>query len=110
MFGLTFDKAWDVVEKYCGREKEDPWHPNSPPPIPVPGLVPHEIPPLRQLQDESQRFTRKTAGAKPPNIKRHEGGTSASNRKGDSRDEKTSTEKLIDARLNRLGIGGERGV
>jgi len=105
----VFDKAWDVVEKYCGREREDPYH-DAEPPLPVPGMIPHDIPPLRQLQDESQRFTRRSAGAKPPNTKRMEGGASVSNRKGDSRDEKTSTERIIDARLNRLGIGGERGV
>ena len=107
----AFEKAWRVV-KYCGREREDPYHEPEPPlPVPLPGYhIPHEIPELRQLQDESQRFTRITGGRSPERMKRHDGGTSASNRKGDSRDDKGSSEKIIDARLNRLGIGGERGV
>ena len=109
----SFDKAWSVVEKYCGREEEDPYH-DTEPPLPIPGMqkrhIPHDIPPLRQLQDESQRFTRTTAGRSPERVKRNDGGTSVSNRKGDSRDDKSSSEKIIDARLNRYGIGGERGV
>ena len=81
----AFDKAWKMVK-----------------------AIPHEIPPLRQLQDESQRF-RDTAGSSPKYVKRNEGGTSVSSKKGDKRDMKSSSEKIIDARLNRLGLGGQRG-
>lgn len=84
----TFEKAWLVV-KYCGL---------------------HDIPPLRQLQEvQPQPFDRTTGGASPTRIKRHEGATSVSSKKGDKRDTKSSSERLVDARLNRLGLGGERG-
>jgi len=82
----AFEKAWGMVK-----------------------AIPHEIPPLRQLQDESQRFRRDTAGQSPQYTKRNEGGASVSSKKGDKRDMKSSAERLIDARLKRLGIGGERG-
>ena len=102
----TFEKAWRVV-KYCGNPEREPFHPNDPPPIPVI----HDIPPLRQLQEvQPQPFGRTTGGASPQHIKRHDGGPSGANKKGDDRDNKSSSEKIIDARLNRLGLGGERGV
>jgi hypothetical protein len=101
----AFDQAWRVV-KYCGIPNPPPWHPNEPPPIPSV----HDIPPLRQLQEvQPQPFGRTTGGASPTRIKRHDGATSVSSKKGDSRDDKSSSEKIIDARLNRLGLGGERG-
>ena len=102
----TFEKAWRVV-KYCGREREDPYHDREPP-LPIPSV--HDIPELRQLQEmQPQPFGRTTGGASPTHIKRHDGGPSGSNKKGDDRDHKSSSEKIIDARLNRLGLGGERG-
>ena len=102
----TFEKAWRVV-KYCGREREDPYHDREPP-LPIPSV--HDIPPLRRLQEvQPQPFSRTTGGASPTRIKRHEGATSVSSKKGDSRDAKSPSEKIIDARLARYGLGGERG-
>ena len=101
----TFEEAWRVV-KFCGNPEREPYHPNDPPPIPSI----HDIPPLRQLQEvQPQPFGRTTGGSSPTRIKRVDGATSVSSKKGDSRDDKSSSERIIDARLNRLGLGGERG-
>ena len=70
--------------------------------------IPNEIPPLSQLQDESQRF-RDTAGSSPKYVTRNEGGASDSSKKGGKRDMKSSSEKIIDSRLKRIGLGGQRG-